>query len=1050
MKHLPASLLRRAVLFLATLGFTCAAHAGTFSTAPWTNDASTGIALGRTVWAYHFGATTATNFNGIPTSGIAGPNASNANFDLTGMTSVFNADTNNVTGLGSAVMAHDFVYGGNPASVTVKNLTVGKNYVVSFFSVGWTGDPDADFRYLSFGSGTDGLFVRQSEFGSDNGIRIDYAFTATAATRLITIALSNPNNASFHLYGLSLQAPPFVSNTNDSGAGSLRQALADSAGLFGPDTITFSPTLDGATITLASEIVFDDPSSATIDASSLPAGVTIDGGPGTNRIFTVSSGTNLSMLGLKLTGGNGGGALQVGNGNAIVNFGTVALTRCTLSGNTRSSGLGGAILNDGGTLTLSQCTLSGNSTSNGGAISQTTGTTTLTQSTLSGNSAIVGGAIYNQGGALTLLHCTLFGNSAEGDGGAISKHFGTLTLTHCTLSGNSASFGGAIFDATNETTLTNSIVAGNTARSGGPDIHTLAVTITPTGVNFIGDPAGAVFIAGTAILTTAANGPINLAPLVSNGGPTQTMLPLAGSPAIDAAVGSTALRDQRGVAILGVPDIGAVENGSRVTVAIDQLDTPAGAQVSLREAVRDCPEGGVVDFAAALSGQPLSLASEITPAQASLRIDGSNLPAGATIDGGADINRIFTVNSGKSLALLGLKLTGGNGGGTLQNGNGGAIVNFGTLALTRCTLTGNTRSSGSGGAILNDGGTLTATQCTFSGNSTTNGGAIFQTTGMLTLGQCTFTGNSAINGGGGAISNQSGNATLTHCTLAGNQATGGGAIELRNGTLSLTHCTLTGNTAVSSGGGANIFGGTMTLENSIVSGNTLGAFGPGRDIFNDINATLTRSGANLVGVVSAFGTLNGPGTISTADPLLAPLGNYGGPTKTFALLPGSPARNAAVGSLATSDQRGFPIVGGTPDIGAYEAGNQLANIFNAYIWETLPTAGNGTITDPLHAQAFDFDGDGVTNGNEWLALTDAANPSNYFRVTQVALSGSQILLTFPTVVGRTYSFESNPDLAPGNWTPLGLTRSGDGNIQTISFGPITGQSQHYFRIRVGP
>ena len=83
-------------------------------------------------------------------------------------------------------------------------------------------------------------------------------------------------------------------------------------------------------------------------------------------------------------------------------------------------------------------------------------------------------------------------------------------------------------------------------------------------------------------------------------------------------------------------------------------------------------------------------------------------------------------------------------------------------------------------------------------------------------------------------------------------------------------------------------------------------------------------------------------------------------------------------------------------------------------------------------------------------ITDAANPTNYLRVTQVALSGSDILLTFPTVVGRTYSFEFNLNLATGTWTPLGFTRIGDGEIQTIPIGPVTGQPQLFFRIRVGP
>ena len=67
------------------------------------------------------------------------------------------------------------------------------------------------------------------------------------------------------------------------------------------------------------------------------------------------------------------------------------------------------------------------------------------------------------------------------------------------------------------------------------------------------------------------------------------------------------------------------------------------------------------------------------------------------------------------------------------------------------------------------------------------------------------------------------------------------------------------------------------------------------------------------------------GTIATPlNPLLAPLGDYGGPTQTMALLPGSPAidagNNALIPAGVTTDQRGPPrIVNGTVDIGAFES-----------------------------------------------------------------------------------------------------------------------------------
>ena len=67
------------------------------------------------------------------------------------------------------------------------------------------------------------------------------------------------------------------------------------------------------------------------------------------------------------------------------------------------------------------------------------------------------------------------------------------------------------------------------------------------------------------------------------------------------------------------------------------------------------------------------------------------------------------------------------------------------------------------------------------------------------------------------------------------------------------------------------------------------------------------------------GTVNGAATMIDADPMLAPLGNYGGPTQTMPPLPGSPAIDSAVASALTTDQRGYPRpVGLGPDIGAVE------------------------------------------------------------------------------------------------------------------------------------
>jgi hypothetical protein len=967
--------------FLGVLLLASTANAGTFSRAAWTDDASTGIVSGQTVWASHFGVATTTTVNGVSVTGVAGPTASNANFDLAGTTNVFNGDSSNLTaltGTGSADIAHDFVYGGHPASITLKALTVGQTYTVSVLSVAFE---DAGTRVVNFASGSDSLLVDQGEFGDNNGIRVDYTFTATAATRGITITPANVSNATFHLYGLALRtaaAPTTVTTANESGFGSLRWALTNAADRAGADTVTFATGFTGP-IVLSTEIVINDTSgTVAIDASALSNSLTIDGGPGSNRIFSVSAGSNLSLSGLKLTGGNGQGAAQSGEGGAIINFGTLALTRCTISGNatTGGSGSGGGILNSGTALTLTECTLAGNSAVSGGAIFELPGSTlTMTRCTLNGNSSSdSGGAIYQNFGSVTLTQCTFAGNSANGDGGAIRQASGTLTLTHCTLSGNTATIaGGAVYSA-GDMTVSNSIVAGNTS-GGPPDIR--STTITATGINFIGNTASSGLTAGPTILT----GDPLLGALASNGGATQTIMPRLGSPVIDAVTAGNEVpgltTDQRGFPRTldgdgtggAAPDLGAFELARViVTTEVDELDTPSsgGAGISLREALRD--GGADLIVFAEVGAIPLN-GSEIVVNDPTRRItlDATGLPNTQTIDGHSGSNRIFTVSAGCSLSLIGLKLSGGNGQGASQTGNGGAILNFGTLALTRCTLSGNTLAAGSGGAVLNDGGSATLTQCTLSGNAAANGGAIHQNAGTLSLTQCTFSGNTAsaaggaisLNAGtltlsactfttnaatsnGGAVHQLAGSVTATQCTFFSNTSSQGGAAYQAGGSLSLIHCTASGNKATVGGGG--IFSATsLTMTNSIIAGNSSPS---GADVSC---VGITPTGINFIGDLAGSGLIAGP-TILTGDPRLGPLASNGGPTQTLALGRGSSAIDAVSAGYRvpglTTDQRGQPRAmdgdnngSSNPDLGAFE----LASIIVTTTADELdPVSPDGT------------------------------------------------------------------------------------------------------------
>jgi hypothetical protein len=319
-----------------------------------------------------------------------------------------------------------------------------------------------------------------------------------------------------------------VTNAADSGPGTLRNAIA--AVSISGERIIFTNTLAGQTILLTNgEIAITN--SMDIDGSALSSPVQINGNH-TSRIFNITNGVTLNLVSLVLTNGFTNGGYW---GGAIVNDGMLAMTNCTLTGNSvDSSDNGGAIANQGA-LTLDGCTFYGNSAGFSGAVDNRSACAAV-NCTFYGNTALAGngGAIDNSYGAsLSLLQCTIAGNTASGAGGGVDNYESVLYLTNTIVAGN---FTDDVYCWTNSTNI-----------NGGTNIVVSFINNgTATGTN--------------AILT--AN-PL-LGALGNHGGPTLTMLPAAGSPAIDAAsdfVTNFLDIDQRGYPRLSGAhvDIGAVE-----------------------------------------------------------------------------------------------------------------------------------------------------------------------------------------------------------------------------------------------------------------------------------------------------------------------------------------------------------------------------------------------------------------------------------------------------------------------------------------------------------
>jgi hypothetical protein len=196
------------------------------------------------------------------------------------------------------------------------------------------------------------------------------------------------------LEGRELLSTLTVSNTSDSGAGSLRAAIVQANADAGGDTIVFSS-------------LFNTPRTIRLTGGPLilsnPAGTTITG-PGENllsisgnnatRVFRVTPGAEVSLSGLTITKGS-------------------------------SHGNGGGIQNNGGTLALDDIVLRGNSARKGGGL-YNNGSVTVSDVVFRGNHAQVGGAVFNNGSA-TLTNVVTRGNTAGAGASVFSTRTATLT-----------------------------------------------------------------------------------------------------------------------------------------------------------------------------------------------------------------------------------------------------------------------------------------------------------------------------------------------------------------------------------------------------------------------------------------------------------------------------------------------------------------------------------------------------------------------------------------------------------------------------------------------
>ena len=397
----------------------------------------------------------------------------------------------------------------------------------------------------------------------DETITVDRNLTIRGSDSLISIIDGGSS-------GTVVTVQPGVSLSLESLTVQNGRTAADGGGILNQGTLTATrvQVLSNVAATVASsrgggifstgQLTLVD-STLTGNEAQAGGGAIYVSGPSASAVIegTILAGNTVRDL---TTDFRGGGAVHVAFGDAVVRDSQI------ISNTTDYTGGGVTVRGSGSEVQIIDTWIHGNtSTFGGGVRTQSSGVLSISGSTISGNVATSGGAAVGGGirasSPLTVTNSTIVANAANAGagfnstGGGISAE-STVSLDSVTVVDNSAAFGGGIASFSSGTTfITNSILAGNEAAVTANG-HDCGGSLDGGTVLLIGDPTGCTVSAVTGVVIAD---PL-LGPLLDNGGPTLTLLPQPGSPALDA--GATSLTtDQRGFARPSgaAPDVGAVE-----------------------------------------------------------------------------------------------------------------------------------------------------------------------------------------------------------------------------------------------------------------------------------------------------------------------------------------------------------------------------------------------------------------------------------------------------------------------------------------------------------
>jgi hypothetical protein len=624
-----------------------------------------------------------------------------------------------------------------------------------------------------------------------------------------------------------------VTNTNDSGPGSLRQAIIDAPA--------------GQTI----RVMLEPGSVIALDyyALRVTKSITIEG--------------NGVILGQGLWN------------SSVINYDYVLLRIDDVAADVKISGvhfknrsIDGYGIRNTGILTLESCIFSKEPGTryfldrNGGAI-YSSNTLTIRGCTFYNNKGITGGAVYFDASGKTLtLAGNLFRDTTASDYPVVCVNSGTAVASYNVVdvdfgTGNTQC-GWA--QGTGDRLATALPISPITFRLYGNGATNVIATL-PAGYpasDFYGNPISNGAAAGAVQASTGSGYYLELSVSNSLGGTVEVspepdedgLVPSSISITADPNPGYTfGYWQAQGVQITNASTTLTLSEPTWIkaifnrTVIVDNFSDGSGSATTpgtLRYALTNVENWDIINFTGVSEGTTrIELGSALPQVRNNITIHGN----GVTLTWASSLVTpeplLETWDSINNIPGVGIKISGVH----FKNGlaeEGGAIFNFnGNLTLESCTFDGNTAEEG--GAIYHYSnysgvsylGNLKLESCAFDGNTADLGGAIYHYGGNVTMESCTFNDNESTTGYGygGAIYNGSGSAmTILDCAFDGNTAMNvGGAIDNR-GSLTIESCTFNGNestsTTTGSGYGGAIYNNAiLTIRGSKFDGNTTGVVG---------------------------------------------------------------------------------------------------------------------------------------------------------------------------------------------------------------------------------